>query len=98
MNHALRARAHLLVRQHPHCDGDITVKATDYRLVVRGELGPRFAYFFNGMAMTRGEGMTVLQGHVRDQAQLHGFIARIQELGLELVSVEQTAEALKEDT
>ena len=64
----------------------------DYRIVVRGELDPRFAYLFNGMRMKRHEGTTVMEGPVRDRAQLHGFIDRIQELGLELLAIEQIAE------
>jgi hypothetical protein len=69
------------------------VKSATYRLVVRGELDERFAYLFSGMEMERLEGKTVLRGEVVDQAQLHGFIERIQELGLELLSVEQLGEA-----
>ena len=65
------------------------VKSATYRLVVRGELDERFAYLFNGMTMERTEGRTVLTGEVVDQAQLHGFIGRIEELRLELISVEQ---------
>ena len=65
----------------------------DYRIVVRGELDERFAYLFNGMRMTRLEGTTVLEGPVRDRAQLHGFIDRIQELNLELLAIQQIAEA-----
>ena len=65
------------------------VKSATYRLVVRGELDERFAYLFTGMKMERTEGRTVLTGEVVDQAQLHGFIGRIEELGLELISVEQ---------
>jgi uncharacterized protein (UPF0335 family) len=42
--------------------------------------------------MERVEGTTVLTGRVIDQAQLHGFIERIEELGLELLSVEQRSE------
>ena len=61
-----------------------------YRIVVRGELDARFAYLFNGMRMERVEGTTVLTGEVIDQAQLHGFIERFEELGLELLTVEQT--------
>ena len=61
-----------------------------YRLVVRGELDSRFAYLFDDMRMERVEGTTELTGSVIDQAQLHGFIQRIEELGLELVCVEQT--------
>lgn len=60
-----------------------------YRLVVRGELDERFAYLFEGMHMTRTDGTTVLEGSVRDQAKLHGLIERVEELGLELLSVQQ---------
>jgi hypothetical protein len=60
-----------------------------YRLTVRGELSDRFAYLFDGMAMERRDGTTVLTGSMRDQAQLHGCIERIEELGLELLSVER---------
>jgi hypothetical protein len=62
---------------------------TAYRIVVRGELDDRFAYLFNGMEMQCTDGTTVLTGSVVDQAQLHGFIERLEELALELVSVEQ---------
>jgi len=65
-----------------------------YRLVVRGELDDRFAYLFNGLEFERIAGATVLSGSVVDQAQLHGYIARVGELGLELVSVRQTGEAV----
>jgi hypothetical protein len=68
----------------------------DYRIVVRGEVDQRFAYLFNSMRMERHEGTTVLEGPVRDRSQLHGFIDRIQELGLELVVIEQIAEAPEE--
>jgi hypothetical protein len=68
-------------------------RSATYRLVVRGELDSRFAYFFNGMQMERLEGTTVLTGRVIDQAQLHGFIERFEELGLELLDVEQSAES-----
>jgi hypothetical protein len=62
---------------------------TAYRIVVRGELDDRFAYLFNGMDMQCADGTTVLTGSVVDQAQLHGFIERLEEFALELVSVEQ---------
>jgi hypothetical protein len=59
---------------------------------VRGELDSRFAYLFNGLRMEQVEGTTELTGSVIDQAQLHGYIERIEELGLELVRVEQTGD------
>jgi len=70
------------------------VKGGTYRLVVRGELDPRFAYLFNGLRMEQTEGTTVISGEVIDQAQLHGYIQRIEELGLELLAVEQMSEAV----
>ena len=36
-------------------------------------------------------GTTVLVGRVRDRAQLYGLIERIEELGLELLSLQQSA-------
>jgi hypothetical protein len=60
---------------------------TDYELVLRGEIGDRFGMFFEDMRLERADGQTLLTGDVRDQAQLLGVIERIQELGLELVSV-----------
>jgi hypothetical protein len=72
-------------------------RAFRYRIVARGELGERFAYLFTGMHMERSEGTTVLTGIVRDQAQLHGTIERIQELGLDLLSVERLGEVRSED-
>ena len=68
-------------------------KGATYRIVVRGELDSRFAYLFDGMQMERVEGTTVLTGRVIDQAQLHGYIERLEELGLELLTVEQTGES-----
>jgi hypothetical protein len=61
-----------------------------YEFVVRGEIGDRFGLLFEGMRLERIPGHTVLTGVVLDQAQLHGLIERIQELGIELVSVNPT--------
>lgn len=65
-----------------------------YELVVRGELDERYGYLFEGMQMERTGGKTVLVGRVRDQAQLYGLIERIEELGLELLSVQQADTSL----
>ena len=63
------------------------VQGRRYRLVLRGELGDPFGFLFDGMQLQRLAGMTVLTGPVTDQAHLLGLIERIQELGVELVSV-----------
>ena len=73
-------------------------RGATYRLVVRGELNDRFAYLFNGMEMERIAGTTELRGTVVDQAQLHGFIGRCDDLGLELLCVEQTSEPVSAST
>ena len=65
---------------------------TAYRIVVRGELGDRFAHLFEGMAIERVSGTTVLSGEVRDKAHLHALIEQVEELNLEIVSMQQTSE------
>jgi hypothetical protein len=60
-----------------------------YQLVIRGELDERFGFLFEGMQMKRAENTTVLEGTVPDQAKLMGFIERIDELGFELLSMQQ---------
>ena len=66
---------------------DNSVQPRSYRLVLRGELGDSFGVLFDGMQLQRLAGTTVLTGAVTDQAHLVGLIERVQELGVELVSV-----------
>jgi hypothetical protein len=66
--------------------GQRTRKA--YRIVVRAEIGERFAAAFDGMDVRTTEGRTIISGEVVDQSHLHGILDRINALGLELVSVE----------
>lgn len=63
-----------------------------YEFVVRGEIGDRFGVLFEGMRLERRDGTTVITGPVRDQAHLHGVVERIEDLGLELVSVNPVGE------
>ena len=57
-----------------------------YRIVVRGRLGERFGSEFEGMTLERRPGETVLVGPA-DQSGLHGVLARLRDLGIDLVSV-----------
>lgn len=57
------------------------------RIVVRGTLGERFDSFFTGLIVARRSGATVLAGEIADQSQLHGLLARIRDLGLDLQAV-----------
>ena len=68
-------------------EGDRT-RGSRYRLVVRGESTKPLGFLFEGMTMDLVAGNTVLTGNVIDQAHLHGLLQRIQELGLELVSID----------
>jgi hypothetical protein len=68
------------------------VGPTTYRIVVRGELSKRYAPAFEGMTLKTGDGETAIVGLVIDQAQLHGLLNRVGELGLELISVNPTLE------
>ena len=63
------------------------IRLTNYRIVLRGELGDDFQVLFDGLRLERAGGTTILTGAL-DQAQLCGVIARVQDLGIELVSIE----------
>jgi hypothetical protein len=64
----------------------VQVSVRDYRLTVEGELSDRVAAAFRGMTLTRAHGNTVLEGPVRDQAELQGILQRVSSLGLTLLS------------
>ena len=59
---------------------------TTYQIVIDGELSDRFVATFADMRLERDAGTTSLTGEIADQAQLHGLLARVAELGLALVS------------
>ena len=69
------------------------VRPTGYHIVVRGELSQRYSNAFDGMTLVARDGLTTISGPVVDQAQLHGLLDRVGELGLELVSVNAAVEA-----
>ena len=58
-----------------------------YRIVIEGELGPRYASAFEGMTIRAGDGETELIGPIIDRSHLDGLLARIAGLGLTLHSV-----------
>jgi hypothetical protein len=63
-----------------------------YRIVARSELGERYASAFDGMHVQTAEGRTVLTGEVED---LFGVLKRIEDLGLELLSVQVLSRAVR---
>lgn len=60
----------------------------DVRIVIRGRLSERLCARFDGVTAVPSGDVTVLSGDLADQAQLHGILDRIRDLGLELVAVE----------
>ena len=58
-----------------------------YRIVVDGELGPRYATAFDGMTLRPHGGETDITGPIIDQSHLQGLLQRIASLGLRLQSV-----------
>lgn len=67
------------------------LKATDYRIVVTGELGSRYAASFEPMKLVPRDGMTEIVGRIEDDAQLTGLLDTVAALGLSLVSVAPVA-------
>ena len=59
-----------------------------YEIRVDGQLGPRWAAWFDGLSLTvDDDGTTVLRGPVVDQAALHGLLQKLRDVGLPLVSL-----------
>ncbi len=63
-----------------------------YQIRLKGHLGPQWAAYFDGFALTNSEnGEALLTGMITDQAALHGVLAKIRDLGLPLLSVNRLA-------
>ncbi len=58
-----------------------------YRIVVVGELGPRYVSAFDGMKVLAANGETEIVGPIVDPSHLQGLLERIAGLGLTLSSV-----------
>jgi hypothetical protein len=62
-----------------------------YEIRVRGVLDGGWSAWFDGLQVTSDErGQTTIAGPVVDQAALHGLLAKIRDLGLELLAVCRT--------
>jgi hypothetical protein len=59
-----------------------------YRLRVAGHLDHHWSPAFGGLTLNHeDDGTTSLTGSVTDQAQLHGLLRKIRDLGVTLISV-----------
>ncbi len=60
---------------------------TIYQIRIKGHLGPQWADWFGGLAITlEDDGDTLLTGPVVDQAALHGLLRKVRDLGMPLIS------------
>jgi len=61
--------------------------ASKYEFRIRGRLSAPVLARFDTLESEVERVETVLHGPIRDQAELHGVIERVQSLGLELIEV-----------
>jgi hypothetical protein len=62
-------------------------RAAYYELRIEGHLAEHWSTWFGGMTVTReADGTTTLHGIVTDQAELHGLLAKVRDLGTALIS------------
>jgi len=61
-----------------------------YEMRVRGVLDAKWSDWFNGLTITQiNQSNTLLMGTMEDQAALHGILAKIRDLGLDLLLVKK---------
>ena len=59
-----------------------------YEIRVGGHLDEHWATWFDGLTLTHhDDGTTTLRGAVSDQAELHGLLVKVRDIGAILVSV-----------
>ena len=62
---------------------------SDYEIRIGGHLDDHWSAWLDGLTVTReADGTTTLRGAVSDQAQLHGLLTKVRDLGATLISVE----------
>lgn len=62
-----------------------------YRIRVGGQIGQDWQDWFDGMRIVNHpDGEATLEGPVADQAALHGLLARLRDLNLELLEVRKS--------
>ena len=62
-----------------------------YEIRVKGVLDSRWSAWFDGLQMSSDDrDVTTIAGEVTDQAALHGLLAKVRDLGLELLEVHRT--------
>ena len=59
---------------------------------VKGQIDESWSDWFEGMTITHNDqGATILRGSIADEAAFYGLLAKIRDLGLQLLSVTRTS-------
>jgi hypothetical protein len=77
-------------KRNGHDDMDEPLRLVCYEIRVRGLLGGTLLGAFPGLRARADGTETVLTGPLPDQAALHGVLAQIEALGLELLELRRT--------
>jgi hypothetical protein len=75
--------AHPVTSETRHMPDQLSAQL--YEVRIRGHLGPTLRHAFADLLAERCGGDTMLRGPLRDQSALHGLLAQIEALGLELL-------------
>ena len=68
-----------------------------YQIKIEEHIDHQWTVFFEGLEITSNENCdTLITGEVVDQAALHGFLKRVRDLGLTLVSVNRVESDLSQ--
>jgi hypothetical protein len=69
--------------------------AGQYEIRLKGHLESRWAAWFDGLTLRHdGDGTTVIEGPVADQAALHGLLQKVRDVGVPLISVARVPPAV----
>lgn len=60
-----------------------------YQIRVQGTIDQSWSDWFGSLTVTQQDGETLLAGQVIDQAALHGILAKLNDLGLVILSMER---------
>jgi hypothetical protein len=63
-------------------------------IVIKGLIDQSWSEWFDGFEIIHAAGRSILEGPVRDQAELRGILTRLADLGCELVSVNTLSDSL----
>jgi hypothetical protein len=69
----------------------MTGQAAAYAIEVQGHLDDHWSEWLGNLSLTRNDdGTTTLLGPLADQAELHGVLAKLRDLGVPLISFTPT--------